>query len=189
MVTGDEMAWADFFREHAAMERALVRLIAPALREADADDTLQLARKRLSRWVTKGSDSSKNPGKARDATHLRRTYSRIIRCSILSFLRNLKRQAAAADPLKDKDVPDESPSPAPLPEHLEAILPFMPKCLAKLEAHEREILRLYYHEDVQFVQIASQLHLSDGGVRSIHFKALKKLRACLERCRGSTRPL
>lgn len=58
------------------------------------------------------------------------------------------------------------------------------ECLLNLHGRALEVLRLRYEESVQLVGVASQLGLSESGVKSILVRTKRRLRDCVERRLG-----
>ena len=61
------------------------------------------------------------------------------------------------------------------------------RCLGELRDDARRVLRLRYGEGIARTTIAAELGLSESGVKSILVRALRRLRACVER-RGGALP-
>ena len=52
----------------------------------------------------------------------------------------------------------------------------------ELTERQREILQLYYEEDLNFTEIAARLGLAVSTVSRTHARAIRRLRRCLRYC-------
>jgi RNA polymerase sigma-70 factor (ECF subfamily) len=60
------------------------------------------------------------------------------------------------------------------------LLPHLPRCLEELGPSARQALTLRYQANLSLVQIAEQLHRSEGAVKLLMFRARQALRQCLQ---------
>ena len=61
--------------------------------------------------------------------------------------------------------------------------------LAKLTDREREVLALYYTEELTMSEIASILHITEGRVSQLHSQAVTRLRREFRQQFGEDAPL
>ncbi len=106
----------------------------------------------------------------------------IVRSRALDFLR--RRAAERADAAREIDeaisetVAGDSPDPADTTQASEQAWA-LHECLRKLEARQREVLSLAYLRDLSHGELAEQLKLPLGTVKSWIRRGLAQLRGCL----------
>jgi RNA polymerase sigma factor (sigma-70 family) len=161
LLDGDKAAWDAFVRDHAALIFAAVRRrLVPAGREADCEDAVQEVFLKLCRRdyrLLRGYD----PAKAKLSTYL----SVIANSTAIDHLRRLKRPAETLEEVPEVElaVPPQEPSLLKIPEGL-------------LSPRQALVLELLYHRDLLPAEAAEVIGIDPQTVRSMHHKALTKLR-------------
>jgi RNA polymerase sigma factor (sigma-70 family) len=106
------------------------------------------------------------------------------RSRALDFLRRRASERADAgvelDDVIAETVPGESPNPLDTSQASEQAWA-LHECLRKLEARERELVSLAYFRDLSHSELAAQLRLPLGTVKTWVRRALEQLRGCLAR--------
>jgi len=108
----------------------------------------------------------------------------IVRSRALDFLR--RRASARADAVQELDdtlsdtVAGESPDPADTAQASEQAWA-LHECLRKLEGRQREVLSLAYLRDLSHAELAEQLQLPLGTVKTWIRRGLEQLRGCMAR--------
>lgn len=108
----------------------------------------------------------------------------IVRSRGLDFLR--RRASARADAVQELDeavsetVAGDSPDPADTAQASEQAWA-LHECLRKLEARQREVLSLAYLRDLSHAELAQQLQLPLGTVKTWIRRGLDQLRGCMAR--------
>ena len=160
LVRGDKGAWDAFVRRYAALIMAAVRGVAPD--GGEAEDLAQEVFVRL----------------CKDGFRLLRTYDPA-RAGLTTWLTIVAR-STARDALRRRriqgvnieDVPEASLA-VPAVEPVDRLS--YPAEL--LSPRQREILALIYDQDMDVAEIATKLRIDGQTVRSMHHKAMLKLRA------------
>jgi RNA polymerase sigma-70 factor (ECF subfamily) len=108
----------------------------------------------------------------------------IVRSRALDFLR--RRASARADVVQELDdtlsetVAGDSPDPADTAQASEQAWA-LHECLRKLEGRQREVLSLAYLRDLSHAELAEQLQLPLGTVKTWIRRGLEQLRGCMAR--------
>jgi RNA polymerase sigma factor (sigma-70 family) len=104
------------------------------------------------------------------------------RSRALDFLRRRASERADAgvelDEAMTETLPGESPNPMDTSQASEQAWA-LHECLRKLEARERELVSLAYFRDLSHSELARQLRLPLGSVKTWVRRALEQLRGCL----------
>jgi RNA polymerase sigma factor (sigma-70 family) len=108
----------------------------------------------------------------------------IARSRALDFLRRRASEridaAVQLDEVIAETVPGDSPDPMDTSQASEQAWA-LHECLRKLEARQRELVSLAYFRDLSHSELAQQLRLPLGTVKTWVRKALEQLRGCLAR--------
>jgi RNA polymerase sigma factor (sigma-70 family) len=160
LVGGDKAAWDGFVRTHARLILAAVRALATS--ESEAEDLAQDVFVRL----------------CKDEFRLLKTYDPK-RASLSTWLTIVAR-STARDGLRRKRAPQVTLDDAP-----EAALAVQPVEPARklaipeglLSPRQKEVLAMLYERDMDVADVAEALGVDAQTVRSMHHKALVKLRA------------
>ncbi len=96
-----------------------------------------------------------------------------------NVIQEFRRKDSRTAPLGDRDA--EAPHHEPVDHTLRRAIQLV---LARMKPRERELLRLYYYEDLSKEEIASQLDIDPERVRLIKFRALKSFRDFYERLKN-----
>ena len=164
---------------HALYERTAGKLYGLALRVVGnrewAEDVLQEAC--LHVWRTAGSyRSTLSPPLA--------WMGIIVRSRALDFLRRRKSERADAtlelDATIEETVAGTAANPMDTQQASEAAWA-LHECLRKLEARQREVLSLAYLRDLSHGELATQLRLPLGTVKTWIRRGLDQLRGCMSR--------
>jgi RNA polymerase sigma-70 factor (ECF subfamily) len=108
----------------------------------------------------------------------------VVRSRALDFLR--RRSAGRADAVQEIDevvsetVAGDAPDPADTTQASEQAFA-LHECLRKLEARQREVLALAYLRDLSHGELAEQLQLPLGTVKTWIRRGLEQLRGCMAR--------
>lgn len=160
LVGGDKAAWDGFVRAHARLILAAARSLARD--DAEAEDLAQDVFVRL----------------CKDDFRLLKTYDPA-RASLSTWLTIVAR-STARDALRRKRAPqlalEDAPEPALAVDPVEPAEKLaIPEGL--LSPRQKEVLGMLYDRDMDVAEIAAQLGVDPQTVRSMHHKALVKLRA------------
>ncbi|MBX6369962.1 MAG: sigma-70 family RNA polymerase sigma factor [Rhodospirillales bacterium] len=160
LVGGDKVAWDGFVRAHARLILAAARSLARD--EAEAEDLAQDVFVRL----------------CKDDFRLLKTYDPA-RASLSTWLTIVAR-STARDALRRKRAPqltlEDAPEPALAVDPVEPAEKLaIPEGL--LSPRQKEVLDMLYERDMDVAEIAASLGVDPQTVRSMHHKALVKLRA------------
>lgn len=160
LVGGDKAAWDGFVRTHARLIFAAARSLARD--DAEAEDLAQDVFVRL----------------CKDDFRLLKTYDPA-RASLSTWLTIVAR-STARDALRRKRAPqltlEDAPEPALAVDPVEPAEKLaIPEGL--LSPRQKEILGMLYDRDMDVAEIAAALGVDPQTVRSMHHKALVKLRA------------
>ncbi len=160
LIDGDKGAWDAFVRRYAALIMAAVRGVAQ-----DGGEAEDLAQEVFIRLCKDGFRLLKtyDPARAGLTTWL----TIVARSTARDALRRRRIQGVNID-----DVP-EAVLAVPAVEPVDR-LSYPPELLSP---RQREILVLIYDRDMDVAEIALQLHIDAQTVRSMHHKAMLKLRA------------
>lgn len=167
LVGGDKAAWDSFVRDHARLILAAVRPL--AREEREAEDLAQDVFLRL----------------CKDGYRLLKTYDPA-RAGLSTWLTIVAR-STARDALRRKRAPqvgiEDAPESAVAVDFVEPA-PRVPIPEGLLSPRQREILTLLYDRDMDPAEAAEKLGIDVQTVRSMHHKALVKLRAHFGGARG-----
>jgi RNA polymerase sigma-70 factor (ECF subfamily) len=160
LVGGDKAAWDGFVRTHARLILAAVRTLATS--ESEAEDLAQDVFVRL----------------CKDEFRLLKTYDPS-RASISTWLTIVAR-STARDAMRRKRAPqvtlEDAPEAALAVDPVEPAQPLaVPEGL--LSPRQKEVLQMLYDRDMDVAEVAETLGVDPQTVRSMHHKALVKLRA------------
>ena len=161
LLGGDKAAWDAFVRAQAAVIFAAVRRrLVPAGREAESEDVVQEVFVKLCRndfRLLRGYD----PAKAKLTTYL----TVIASSTAIDHLRRLKAPAETLDavPESELSVPPQEPDFFTIPEGL-------------LSPRQALVIELLYRRDLLPAEAAEIIGVDPQTVRSMHHKALTKLR-------------
>lgn len=160
LVGGDKAAWDGFVRAHARLILAAARSLARD--DAEAEDLAQDVFVRL----------------CKDDFRLLKTYDPA-RASLSTWLTIVAR-STARDALRRKRAPqltlEDAPEPALAVDPVEPAEKLaIPEGL--LSPRQKEVLDMLYERDMDVAEIAAALGVDPQTVRSMHHKALVKLRA------------
>jgi RNA polymerase sigma factor (sigma-70 family) len=160
LVGGDKAAWDGFVRTHARLILAAVRALATS--ESEAEDLAQDVFVRL----------------CKDEFRLLKTYDPK-RASLSTWLTIVAR-STARDGLRRKRAPqvtlEDAPEAALAVQPVEPARPLaIPEGL--LSPRQKEVLAMLYERDMDVADVAEALGVEPQTVRSMHHKALVKLRA------------
>lgn len=160
LVGGDKAAWDNFVRAHARLIFAAARSLAGD--DAEAEDLAQDVFVRL----------------CKDDFRLLKTYDPA-RASLSTWLTIVAR-STARDALRRKRAPqvtlEDAPEPALAVDPIEPAQKLsLPEGL--LSPRQKEVLAMLYDRDMDVAEIAAALGVDPQTVRSMHHKALVKLRA------------
>jgi RNA polymerase sigma-70 factor (ECF subfamily) len=167
LVGGDKAAWDGFVRTHARLILAAVRSLARD--EGEAEDLAQDVFVRL----------------CKDDFRLLKTYDPA-RAGLSTWLTIVAR-STARDSMRRKRPPqvtlDDAPEAALAVGPVEPARPLtLPEGL--LSPRQKEVLTMLYDRDMDVAEVAAALGVDPQTVRSMHHKALVKLRAHLGPERG-----
>jgi RNA polymerase sigma-70 factor (ECF subfamily) len=160
LVGGDKAAWDGFVRTHARLILAAVRPLATS--ESEAEDLAQDVFVRLCKdefRLLKTYD----PGRAALSTWL----TIVARSTARDGLRRKRAPQVALEDAPEAAIavdPVEPARPLPIPEGL-------------LSPRQKEVLAMLYDKDMDVAEVAQALGVDPQTVRSMHHKALVKLRA------------
>ncbi len=108
----------------------------------------------------------------------------IVRSRALDFLR--RRRSERIDQSRELDdgiretVPEEGPGPLDMAASSEQAFA-LHQCLSKLEARQREVVSLAYMRDLSHGELAAQLRLPLGTVKTWIRRGIEQLRGCMAR--------
>ena len=160
LVGGDKAAWDGFVRTHARLILAAVRPLATS--ESEAEDLAQDVFVRL----------------CKDAFRLLKTYDPG-RAALSTWLTIVAR-STARDGLRRKRAPqvtlEDAPEAAIAVDPVEPAQP-LPILEGLLSPRQKEVLGMLYDKDMDVAEVAQALGVDPQTVRSMHHKALVKLRA------------
>ena len=174
VVEGDEEAFRDLFRRYGAVAKALaLRVIRqPFLAEEIAQEAF------LALW--------RNPTAYRaDRGSVRAWLMSTVHHRAVDVIRreeSQRRRAEAADPMEavEEDVGDVVVQQAALEEHRQAAI----AALGELPAEQRRVLEMMYFDGKTQSQIAAELALPLGTVKSRTLLGMRRLRAAVVEASG-----
>jgi RNA polymerase sigma factor (sigma-70 family) len=165
---GDQAAWEALVRRHSGLVAAIVRG-GFRLSPVDAEDVFQEVFTRL--YVRLDS--------VRDSQAIRAWVASVTRNVALDHIRRSGREVATGEPL------DESSFEEPLRGVDEALS--VRDALARLPAHQQEILDRFFAQDQSYDTISSELGIPPGTIASRISRALSALRNEWEGSEGRSR--
>lgn len=165
---GDQDAWETLVRRHSGLVAAIVRG-GFRLSPADAEDVFQEVFTRL--YVRLDS--------VRDSQAIRGWVAQVTRNVALDHLRRSGREVATGEPL------DESSYEEPLRNVDDALA--VRQLLARLPAHQQEILDRFFAQDQSYDTISAELGIPPGTIASRISRALAALRDEWEKADGRSR--
>ncbi len=160
LIGGDKHAWDAFVRRYAALIMAAVRGVA-----LDGGETEDLAQEVFVRLC-------------KDEFRLLKTYD-AARAGLTTWLTIVARSTArdAQRRRRVQSVPIEDVPEAALAVPAVEPVDRLSYPADLLSPRQREILAMLYDRDMDVAEIAAQLHIDAQTVRSMHHKAMVKLRA------------
>jgi RNA polymerase sigma factor (sigma-70 family) len=108
----------------------------------------------------------------------------VVRSRALDFLRNRKVERSLAGPEMDEQLTNtlDSDAPTPMDTSMASEQAWaLHECLRKIEAKPREVLTMAYFRDLSHGELAEQLRLPLGTVKTWIRRSLDQLRSCMAR--------
>lgn len=165
--TGDDAAFAEFVQRTIDGSYRFARSL--GANGEDAEDAVQEAYVRA--WRALGKFDVTKP--------VTPWLYQIVKRSLFDLYRKNRREVVSLDDSNDADYAHALADPEPLPDAIfeqEESRALMRTALSGLPARDQTVLSLRYDESFSFEEIALALEIPAATVRSIHHRALTKLR-------------
>lgn len=165
--TGDDAAFAEFVKKTIDGSYRFARNLGADAE--NAEDAVQDAYVRAWRAL----------GRFDDTKPVTPWLYQIVKRSLFDLYRKNRRDIVSLDDSSDPDYAHALTDPEPLPDAVfeqEESRALMREGLSELAARDQTVLALRYDEDFSFEEIALALEIPAATVRSIHHRALVKLR-------------